>query len=49
MQQFVFILDWEDRKLGNYLFSETRFEEIIENTCKETEVHKLSPVFCFLK
>ena len=26
--------DWETRKLGNYLTSETRFEEILENLCQ---------------
>jgi hypothetical protein len=30
---FFLILDWEDRKLGNYLYSETRFEEILDNIC----------------
>jgi len=33
--------DWEDRKLGNYLTSETRFEEIIEHICDDSECHKL--------
>lgn len=33
--------DWEDRKLGNYLTSETRFEEIIETVCSETDVFSL--------
>jgi protein disulfide-isomerase len=30
--------DWEDRKLGDYLYSETRFEEILENICDTSEV-----------
>ncbi len=30
--------DWEYRKLGNYLTSETRFEEILENVCETSEV-----------
>ena len=33
-----FCSDWEDRKLGNYLTSETRFEEIIEHICDDSEV-----------
>lgn len=32
--------DWEDRKLGNYLTSETRFEEIIETVCSDSDVIK---------
>lgn len=31
--------DWEYRKLGNYLTSETRFEEILEGICDESECH----------
>jgi hypothetical protein len=34
---FIF-KDWEDRKLGNYLTSETRFEEVLENICNTSEV-----------
>jgi len=35
--------DWEDRKLGKYLTSETRFEEIFEKLCdeKDYECHKI--------
>lgn len=29
--------DWEDRKLGSYLKSETRFEEIIEDICRDKD------------
>ncbi|CAF0770765.1 unnamed protein product [Brachionus calyciflorus] len=35
--------DWEDRKLGSYVTSDIRFEEIIENSCsnKENDCHHL--------
>ena len=33
--------DWEDKKLGKFLYSESRFEEIIENLCTESECHEL--------
>ena len=29
---------WEDKKLGNYLTSETRFEEIVEKMCKNSDI-----------
>lgn len=31
--------DWEDRKLGSYLTSETRFEEVLEGSCKSDQVY----------
>jgi hypothetical protein len=29
--------DWEERKLGSYSTSETRFEEVMENICRNSE------------
>lgn len=33
--------DWEDRKLGNYATSETRFEEICDKICSESMCHTI--------
>lgn len=33
---------WEDKKLGNYLTSETRFEEIVEKMCKNSDIDDCS-------
>jgi len=33
--------DWEDRKLGSYLTSETRFEEVLEGSCKSDQVYHI--------
>jgi hypothetical protein len=32
--------DWADRKLGSYLTSETRFEEVLEGSCKSDQVYQ---------